>query len=194
MDVEPERHIFFYIWRYKIMKGIHKLGTVATKIVEVLYWICIAVVVVAIALVIIAPEGINGLVYGIYIEGSETPLPIEDGKINIPFILLAGLGAVLISTANALVFRNLHLIFKRSANTTPFQKENVRLMRQIGLFTISVPIIQLIMSILLRVVTGVEDVEINLDLTNIVMGIIVLCLTQFFAHGVELENDVDGLV
>ena len=176
------------------MKGIHKLGTVATKIVEVLYWICIAVVVVAIALVIIAPEGINGLVYGIYIEGSETPLPIEDGKINIPFILLAGLGAVLISTANALVFRNLHLIFKRSANTTPFQKENVRLMRQIGLFTISVPIIQLIMSILLRVVTGVEDVEINLDLTNIVMGIIVLCLTQFFAHGVELENDVDGLV
>ena len=176
------------------MKNIQKFGTVATKIVEILYWAGIAVVIVAIALVIIAPEGINGLVYGIYIEGSETPLPIEDGKINIPFILLAGLGAVLISTANALVFRNLHLIFKRSANTTPFQKENVRLMRQIGLFTISVPIIQLIMSILLRVVTGVEDVEINLDLTNIVMGIIVLCLTQFFAHGVELENDVDGLV
>ena len=193
MDVEPERHIFFYIWRYKIMKGIHKLGTVATKIVEVIYWASIALVVVGIVMLaitplIITPEEFNDLMINLDLEGSE------NGKIDISFVLLGGLGAVLISTANALVFRNLHLIFKRSANTTPFQQGNVRLMRQIGLFTISVPIIQLIMSILLRVVTGVEDVEINLDLTNIVMGIIVLCLTQFFAHGVELENDVDGLV
>lgn len=175
------------------MKGIHKLGTVATKIVEVIYWASIALVVVGIVMLaitplIITPEEFNDLMINLDLEGSE------NGKIDISFVLLGGLGAVLISTANALVFRNLHLIFKRSANTTPFQQGNVRLMRQIGLFTISVPIIQLIMSILLRVVTGVEDVEINLDLTNIVMGIIVLCLTQFFAHGVELENDVDGLV
>ena len=193
MDVEPERHIFFYFWRYKIMKGIHKLGTVATKIVEILYWASIALVVVGIVMLaitplIITPEEFNDLMINLDLEG------YENGKINISFVLLGGLCVILIAIANALVFRNLHLIFKRSANTTPFQQENVRLMRQIGLFTISVPIIQLIMSILLRVVTGVEDVEINFDLTNIVMGIIVLCLTQFFAHGVELENDVDGLV
>lgn len=175
------------------MKGIHKLGTVATKIVEILYWASIALVVVGIVMLaitplIITPEEFNDLMINLDLEG------YENGKINISFVLLGGLCVILIAIANALVFRNLHLIFKRSANTTPFQQENVRLMRQIGLFTISVPIIQLIMSILLRVVTGVEDVEINFDLTNIVMGIIVLCLTQFFAHGVELENDVDGLV
>ena len=175
------------------MKGIHKLGTVATKIVEILYWAAIALVVVGIVMLaitplIITPEEFNDLMINLDLEG------YENGKINISFVLLGGLCVILIAIANALVFRNLHLIFKRSANTTPFQQENVRLMRQIGLFTISVPIIQLIMSILLRVVTGVEDVEINFDLTNIVMGIIVLCLTQFFAHGVELENDVDGLV
>ena len=175
------------------MKNIQKFGTVATKIVEILYWASIALVVVGIVMLaitplIITPEEFNDLMINLELEG------YENGKINISFVLLGGLCVILIAIANALVFRNLHLIFKRSANTTPFQQENVRLMRQIGLFTISVPIIQLIMSILLRVVTGVEDVEINLDLTNIVMGIIVLCLTQFFAHGVELENDVDGLV
>ena len=26
------------------------------------------------------------------------------------------------------------------------------------------------------------------------MGIVVLCLTQFFVHGAELEKDVDGLL
>ena len=36
--------------------------------------------------------------------------------------------------------------------------------------------------------------EISLDTTGIFMGIIVLCLTQFFAHGVDLEEDVDGLL
>ena len=31
-------------------------------------------------------------------------------------------------------------------------------------------------------------------ITSIFMGIIVLCLTQFFVHGAELEKDVDGLL
>ena len=33
-----------------------------------------------------------------------------------------------------------------------------------------------------------------MDVAGIFMGIIVLCLTQFFVHGAELENDVDGLL
>ena len=50
------------------------------------------------------------------------------------------------------------------------------------------------MSVIIRLVTGVETAELSVDTAGIFMGIIVLCLTQFFVHGAQLEKDVDGLI
>ena len=60
-------------------------------------------------------------------------------------------------------------------------------------FSISIPIVGLIMSIVCRLILGVDAVETSVNLYGFSMGIIVLCLTQFFIHGAELEKDVDGL-
>ena len=108
--------------------------------------------------------------------------------------MLFGIGAIIILSVMAMVFRNLHLILKKSQNATPFQTDNIRMMREIGIFAIAVPVIGLIMSTIVRLVTGVETAEISIDTAGIFMGIIVLCLTQFFVHGAELEKDVDGLL
>ena len=94
----------------------------------------------------------------------------------------------------AMVFRNLYLIIKKSEGTTPFQKDNVRMLREIGIFTIAIPVIGFVMSVIARLAIGYEVAEISNSMDGFIMGIIVLCLTQFFAHGVELENDVDGLL
>ena len=67
-------------------------------------------------------------------------------------------------------------------------------MREIGVFAIAVPVIGLMMSVIIRLVIGVEAVETSIDMSGLFMGIIVLCLTQFFVHGAELEEDVDGLL
>jgi len=50
------------------------------------------------------------------------------------------------------------------------------------------------MSVIVRLVTGAESAEISLNMGGIFKGIIVLCLTQYFVHGAELEKDVDGLL
>ena len=68
------------------------------------------------------------------------------------------------------------------------------MMKEIGIFAIAVPVIGFIMSIIVRLVTGVETAEISVDMGGIFMGIIVLCLTQYFVHGADLEKDVDGLL
>ena len=109
------------------------------------------------------------------------------------FVLFA-IGAVIIFSLVAMIFRNLYLIIKKSEGTTPFQKDNVRMMREIGIFSIGIPVIGLIMNIIARLVLGPEAAEMSNSMEGFVMGIIVLCLTQFFAHGVELEKDVDGLL
>ena len=62
--------------------------------------------------------------------------------------------------------------------------------REIGIFSISCPIIGLIMIIVLEV----NAVEISVNLEGLCTGIIVLCLTQFFIHGAQLEEDVEGLL
>ena len=56
------------------------------------------------------------------------------------------------------------------------------------------PVVGLIMSIVVRLVIGAEAAEISVGQGGIFMGIIVLCLTQYFVYGAELEKDVDGLL
>lgn len=94
----------------------------------------------------------------------------------------------------AMVFRNLYLIIKKSEGSTPFQKDNIRMLREIGIFSMVIPAVGLIMSTIIRLAAGVDAVEVSMHMDGFMMGIIVLCLTQFFAHGAELEKDVDGLL
>ena len=128
------------------------------------------------------------------VYGFEVNAPVVNGNADMTCFMLFGIGAIIILSVMAMVFRNLHLILKKSQNATPFQTDNIRMMREIGIFAIAVPVIGFIMSIIVRLVTGVETAEISIDTAGIFMGIIVLCLTQFFVHGAELEKDVDGLL
>ena len=185
------------------MKGLNKLGKVITKILEVFHWVGTALMLAATICSFAAPNWIGYFVgfdakeccgANLEIYGFEINAPVSDGKVDLSSFLIFGIGAIVILAVMAMVFRNLHLIFKKSENSTPFQKDNVRMMREIGIFTIAIPVIGFIMSVIARLVMGSDVAEISIDMGGIFMGIVVLCFTQFFAHGVELENDVDGLV
>ena len=128
------------------------------------------------------------------VYGFEVNASYVDGSIDMTTFLLFEIGAVIILILMAMVFRNVHLIFKKSENGTPFQKDNIRMLKEIGIFSITVPVIGLVMSVIIRLVIGVDAVEININQSGLFMGIIVLCLTQYFIYGAELEKDVDGLL
>ena len=185
------------------MKGFNKLGKVLTKILEVFQWVGAALMLCATICSVIAPEWICYFVgfdakeccgANLEVYGFEVNAPVVNGSVDMTSFLLFGIGAVVILIVMAMVFRNLHLIFKNSENSTPFQKDNVRLVKEIGIFSIAIPVIGFIMSVIIRLITGAENAEISIDMSGILMGIIILCLTQFFAHGVTLEDDVDGLL
>ena len=185
------------------MKGLNKLGKVITKILEVFHWIGAALMTVATVCSVAAPRLVKHVVSfdaqeccgaDLDVYGFEVNAPVVNGKVDLSSFVIFGIGAVIILVAMAMIFRNLYLIFKKSENSTPFQKDNVRMVREIGIFSIAIPVIGFIMSIIVRLVTGHETAEISIDMSGIIMGIIVLCLSQFFAHGVALENDVDGLL
>lgn len=184
-------------------KNINKLGRIITKILEVFHWVGTALLLAATICCIVAPGFVGYFVdlgamtnstANLEIYGFEVIAPVTNGTVDMTFFLLFGIGGVIILAVMAMVFRNLFLIFKNSENKSPFNKDNTRMMKEIGIFSIAVPVIGFIMSVIIRIVTGVDSAEISIDTSGIFMGIIVLCLTQFFAHGAQLEEDVDGLL
>lgn len=61
----------------------------------------------------------------------------------------------------AMVFRNVYLIFRTAKGKTwfakgdtPFQKDIVRMVREIGIFYLAVPIVSLLMSVVAVLVLG----------------------------------------
>ena len=184
------------------MKGINKFGTVIAKILEVFHWIGAALMICATICSVVAP---NQLYYFVSFDAKECcgatldvygfkiNAPVVNGSVDMSTFLLFGICATVIFILMAMIFRNLYLIFKKSEYATPFQKNNIRMMREIGIFTIAIPLFGLFMSIIVRLITGLEA-EISVDMGGIFMGILVLCLTQYFIHGAKLEEDIDGLV
>ena len=185
------------------MKDLNKLGTVITKILEVFHWVGAALMAAATVCSAVAPAWVKYMVgfdakdccgANLEVYGFEVNAPVVNGEPDMVSFMLFGIGAVMILAVMAMVFRNLHLVFKKSENSTPFHEDTIRKTREIGVLAIAVPVIGLIMSVMIRLVIGVEAVETSVDMGGIFMGIIVLSLTRFFVHGAELEEDVDGLV
>ena len=177
------------------MKQINKLGPVITKILEVFHWVGTALMAAATVCSVAAPQWVGYFVG--YEPGSELNVygfEMEAPAMDSPAFLLFGICAVVILALMAMVFRSMYLIFKNTEKTTPFHKDNIRMLKQIGIFSIAVPVTGLVMSAILRLVLGVDNVQISVDASGVFWGIIVLCLTQYFVHGAELEKDVDGLL
>lgn len=185
------------------MTGISKLATIVTKILEVFHWVGTVLMAAATVCSLAAPHWLGNFVgfdakeccgAELDVYGFEVVSPVANGQVDMTSFMFFGVGAVIILALMAMVFRNLSLIFKNSENGTPFQKDNIRMMKEIGIFSIAVPVIGFVMSIIVRLATGVETAEISLDLGGIFTGIIVLCLTQYFVHGAALEEDMNGLL
>ncbi len=185
------------------MKGIHKIALVVSKIMEILHWVGAAFLTVLFVFSLFA----KNLLYGLYEKGIITVSPDSGadtgglawelvdkaGNLNMAALSWFCVGAIITMILFAMVFRNLYLVIRNSKDT-PFKPDNVRMIREIGIFTIAEPAIGLIISIAARIALGHDNIELSVNLDGFVTGILVLFLTQVFLRGVELQDDVDGLL
>lgn len=174
-----------------------KLGKIATRIIEIVCWIGAAVILIcAIACLIDLGWADRHMLADDGIIFNGVTISTTDGsyRFALPALLTALLGGGVICAMMALMFRNLHLVLASAQNASPFQPANVKRIERIGWLAIAVPVINFLVTLLCKFLAGNKYVEVSFGLTDLIMGILVLCLSQFFAHGVKLENDVDGLV
>ncbi len=184
------------------MKNINKIALATAKIMEILHWLGAAVLLLVAIFSAAAGEWFGSLLSQgvaeqgntISVYGFEVAILNAQNQINTTTLLLFSIAAVIIFSLMAMCFRNVYLIIKKSQNSTPFQKDNIRMIRELGIFFIAMPVVGLLASGIIRLITGVDAAETAVNLSGFAIGILFLCLTQFFAHGMELEEDVDGLV
>ena len=184
------------------MKQLNNATKIVARILEIAHWVG-AVLMIAVAICAkAAPQQLGhfmdidtvGAEGKVSAYGFEVTLTNSTGQINMTTLLLMAIGAVIIFALMAMVFRNIYLIMKKSENASPFQKDNVRMVREIGIFSIAIPVVGLIMSVITRLAVGVDATEVSVNLSGFFTGIVILSLSQVFAHGVALEQDVDGLL
>lgn len=185
------------------MKQISKITKVVAKILEVFHWVGTVLLLCATICSLAAPQWVNKFVgfdakeccgANLNVYGFEVNAPYKNGSVDMKVFFVFGIGAVIIMTLMAMIFRNIYLIVKKSENSTPFQKDNVRMLREIGIFSIAMPIVGFIMNTIITLIFGVDQIEMSVNQLGIFMGIAVLCITQFFSRGMQLEEDVEGLL
>ena len=184
------------------MKNLNKIVKIVAKVLEIVQWVAAGLMIATAICSTTVSQYLENLIgtnalgqeAELSVYGFEVAMANSAGKVNATALLLFAIGSVIIYALIAMVFRNIYLIIKKSESSTPFNKDNIRMTREIGIFSIAVPVIGLIMSTIIRLAVGVDAVEISVNLGGFVMGIIILCLTQFFAYGAKLEKDVDGLL
>lgn len=205
------------------MKALMKVCMVISKVLEILHWVATTLVGALLVCSLAAKDWLasilsNGVseygtdlsTYGFKltvatqdsnINGFELTAATQDGTINMTAITLFSIGALIILALMAMVFRNIYLIIRvsegktrHSKGVTPFQKDVVRMVKEIGIFFICTPVVGFIMSVIGFFMMGPDVCGITMNLEGFVIGIIILCLTQIFSYGTQLQQDVDGLV
>lgn len=116
-----------------------------------------------------------------------------------PMVILFAF-SIITSLCMTMIFRNIYLIYKTaegktwfSKGETPFQKDIVRMVREVGIFSIAIPVVQIIASLIIKMITHLTC-ETHVFLTGLIFGFVVVSISQFFAYGEKLESDVEGLV
>lgn len=109
------------------------------------------------------------------------------------------LGSMVILSLMAMVFRNVYLILKTAQGKTwfakgdtPFQQNIVRMLREIGVFLVIISLASLVSTVIVDLLGG--EIAGGFNYLSGFMGLVFICISQFFNYGKNLEKDLDGLV
>lgn len=194
------------------MNLINKLTMVLSKIFEVVHWIgAVAITIVLLLSIFNADfmstmfsEGAQELGKTLTVYGLEATVVNSAGEINMIAVTLFFVASVIVFCLMAMIFRNINLIMKtingknkHTTSTSPFQECVIRMVKEIGIFSIAIPVVGFIISTIIfavSIISGIDGTELSLNFSSFILGLISLCLTNVFSYGANLEKDVDGLL
>ncbi len=168
---------------------LRNITTTLSKIAEIIAWMISGFL----AIFLIAFLAMKDKIIEVMQNSADIDIFISSNDNNyLPAVAIVILSGIVLSSLIALMFRNVSFIFKNTNTESPFSLSNVKRIRQIGYFALSIPVVEFITNVILSIFT--QELNYSIELNEIIFGLIILCLAQYFAYGASLENDVNGLV
>ena len=149
-------------------KNINKITKVVSKFFEILFFLSFLVMIAAAVLSFTMPQKFGEFLLEsvgngtIATNGFEIAIADKNGNLISAAVKIFVFAGIFTMPCMAMIFRNIYLIIKTcegktwfSKGKTPFQKDVVRMVREIGIFSIMIPVIGFIMSLIARIFIGV---------------------------------------
>lgn len=176
---------------------------VVCGIFQVFHAISAVLLVVAAIHVIISPDSItsgNGqpisvAMFGMNVSLSDVAAFSDWGAATVPGVVVYLLSGCARAVMLVKAYGNIRGVLDYSRTQPPFRWENVEKLREAGalfLATYAVHIAYALLSLIFGF--GAVSVYVNLNLDNLVIGIIILCVSELFAQSVKMQEDVENLV
>ena len=183
-----------------------KLTQALAKITELLHWCLAGAMLVGDIITVIYPTAVLNFVkstitgnFVLSCYGFEIPIANAGGPLRADMLTYFAFGSAIVLSLMAMVFRNVYLILKTAKGKTwfakgdtPFQNNIVRMFREIGIFFIMTSVMSLISGFI--VTFNVGRLSGGFNYLSCFIGLVFLCISQFFNYGTNLEKDLDGLV
>ena len=180
---------------------------IAAKVLEVLFFVCAFVMVFAAVLSFSKTEAFGAFLLRqvgngtIATNGFEIMIQDSDGNLIPGAVRIFTFAGIFTMFFIGMIFRNIYLIIKTcegktwfSKGRTPFQKDVVRMVREIGIFSIMIPVFGFLMSLVARLALGEDLCETSVQIVGVAMGLAMICFSRIFEYGAALEQEVEGLV
>lgn len=188
-------------------RNISKITKIISKVFEILFLFGSATMIAAAVLSFALPEKFGNFLLKsvgngtIATNGFEISIADQNGNLIPGAVKIFAFAGIFTMPCMTMIFRNIYLIIRTcegktwfSKGKTPFQKDVVRMVREIGIFSIMIPVIGFIMSLIARLLLGVDSCETSVQIVGVAMGIAMICFSEIFAYGIKLEEEVEGLV
>lgn len=164
--------------------------------------ISVALLVVLTFHVIINPDAINndGGALSVRFLGLDFSLDNMSvyawpGVNSVPGVVIYLLFGCAQSAMCFLAFGKVRNVIEYAQSQPPFRWENVEKLRQAGLLFLGTVGLELAFALVSMVLSfGAMSFYVNPSLDNLIIGVIILCVSEIFAQSVRMQEDVDGLV
>lgn len=188
-------------------KNFNILAKVVSKFFEIVFFVCSILMVVAAILSFARPQMLGAFLLAnidngtIATNGFQIMIVAPNGEPIVGAVRIFTFVGIFTMLCMTMIFRNIYLIIKTcegrtwfSKGKTPFQKDVVRMVREIGIFSIMIPMTGLVLSLVARLTIGADFCETSVQIVGIAMGIAMICFSRIFAYGIKLEEEVEGLI
>lgn len=163
----------------------------------------VALLIVSAVHVIIDPGAINTSAggpltvnfYGIDVSLNNMSVYADRGVESVPGVVIYLLFGCAQSAMCFLAFGKVRNVIEYAQSQPPFRWENVEKLRQAGLLFLGTVGLELAFALVSMVLSfGAVSFYVNPSFDKLIVGVIILCVSEIFAQSVRMQDDVDGLV